>query len=121
LWYAEHVKVYNNSIWRGERNWSRGIRIGAGTSQTDIVNNLVYGEIRFDGGQAQLRRNLAGRLDDYFVDPASGNLALTQAATEAIDRGVSLPDVTEDIRRSPRAERPDIGAWEFDNKSKTDG
>jgi hypothetical protein len=120
LWYAENIKVYNNSIWRPERNWSRGIRIGSGTSHTDIVNNLVHGEIRFDGGQAQLRRNIAGRLDGYFVDPASGNLALTPAATEAIDRGVALPDVTEDIRRRPRSERPDIGAWEFDNESKTD-
>jgi len=119
LWYAENIKVYNNSIWRPERNWSRGIRIGTGTSRTDIVNNLVHGEIRFDGGQAQLRQNLTGRLDGYFADPASGNLAITKAATEAIDRGVSLPDVTEDIRRRPRFGRPDIGAWEFDNESKT--
>ena len=119
LWYAEHVKVYNNSIWRPERNFSRGIRVGTGTSQTDIVNNLVHGEIRLEGGQAQLRQNLAGRLDGYFVDPTTGNLALTRAATEAIDKGVSLPDVTEDIRRRPRSGRPDLGAWEFDNESKT--
>jgi len=120
LWYAEQIKVYNNSIWRPEENWSRGIRIGTGTSQTDIVNNLVHGEIRFDGGEAQLRQNLAGRLDGYFVDPTSGNLALTQAATEVIDQGVFLPDVTEDIRQRPRSGRPDLGAWEFDNESKTD-
>ncbi|UCG49512.1 MAG: hypothetical protein JSU94_06960, partial [Phycisphaerales bacterium] len=81
---------------------------------------LVHGEIRFDGGQAQLRRNLAGRLDGYFVDPTSGNLALTREATEAIDKGVSLPDVTEDIRRRPRSGRPDIGAWEFDKAGNAD-
>ena len=121
LWYAEHVKVYNNSIWRPKRNWSRGIRIGTGTSNTDIVNNLVHGEIRFDGGQAQLRQNLTDRLEDYFVNPSSGNLALTQAATKAIDQGVSLSDVTEDIRRRPRSGRPDLGAWEFQNEGKTDG
>ncbi|MHC4241818.1 MAG: hypothetical protein ACYSU4_05400, partial [Planctomycetota bacterium] len=115
-----HIKVYNNSIWRPTRNWSRGIRIGTGTSQTDIVNNLVHGEIRFDGGEAQLRQNLAGRLDGYFVDPTSGNLALTQSATEAIDQGISLSDITEDIRRRPRSGRPDLGAWEFGIKSKTD-
>ncbi len=121
LWYAEHIKVCNNSIWRPERNWSRGIRIGTGTSHTDIVNNLVHGEILLDGGEARLRQNLAGRLDGYFVDPTSGNLALTQTATEAIDHGVSLPDVTEDIRRRPRSERPDLGAWEFGNGSESDG
>ena len=120
LWYAEHIKVYNNSIWRPKQNWSRGIRIGNGTSNTNIVNNLVHGEIRFDGGEAQLRQNLARQLDGYFMDPTTGNLALTQAAIEAIDRGVILPDVTEDIRRRLRSGRPDLGAWEFDNKSKTD-
>jgi len=120
LWYAEHVKIFNNSMWRPERNWSRGIRIGTGTSHTNIVNNLVHGEIRFDGGKALLRQNLASRLDGYFVDPASGNLALTQAAAKAIDRGVYLLDVTEDIRRKSRSGPHDLGAWEFDNESKTD-
>ena len=114
LWYAEHIKVYNNSIWRPEQNFRRGIRIGAGTSQTEIVNNLVHGEIRFDGGEAQLRHNLAGRLDDYFVNPTSGNLALTQTAIKAINQGVFLPDVIQDIRRRPRPERPDLGAWEHE-------
>jgi CubicO group peptidase (beta-lactamase class C family) len=116
LWYAQRVKVCNNSIWRPQRNWARGIRIGTGTSDTDIVNNLVHGDIRLDGGQAQLRQNLAGRLDGYFVDATSGNLALTPAATGAIDQGVSLPEVTDDIRRRPRTGRPDLGAWEFDNE-----
>lgn len=121
LWYAENIKVYNNSIWRPEQNFSRGIRVGTGTSNTNIVNNLIHGEIRFDGGKAQLRQNLTGRINSYFVDPASGNLALTQAATKAIDKGVSLTDVTEDIRRLARPGYPDLGAWEFKkSKSKTD-
>ena len=37
LWYADRIKVYNNSIWRPERNWSRGIRVGTGTAHTEIV------------------------------------------------------------------------------------
>ena len=78
------------------------------------MNNLVHGEIRLDGGEAELRHNLAGRLDGYFVDPASGNLALTSAAKDAIDQGVPLPEVTDDIRHRPRARRPDLGAWESD-------
>jgi len=112
LWYAERIKVFNNSIWRPERNWSRGIRVGTGTLQTEIVNNLVHGEIRLDGGEAKVHQNLARRLDGYFVDPASGNLALTSAASGVIDQGVSLPGVTDDIRQRPRSERPDLGAWE---------
>jgi hypothetical protein len=121
LWHAEHIKVYNNSIWRPEQNWNRGIRIGTGTTDTDIVNNLVHGQIQLDGGQAQLRHNLTGRLDGYFEDPASGNLALTAKATQAIDQGVSLPDITEDIRGRPRSGRSDLGAWEFDNERKPEG
>jgi hypothetical protein len=114
LWHAERLKVFNNTIWRPERNWDRGIRIGTGTTKTDIVNNLVHGEILLDGGEAQLRNNLARRLDGYFVDPDSGNLALTPKASGAIDQGLALPEVIDDIRGRPRAGRIDLGAWEFD-------
>jgi hypothetical protein len=113
LWYADRIKVYNNSIWRPDRNWSRGIRIGAGTTRTEIVNNLVHGEIRFEGGEAQLRHNLAGRLEGYFVDPTAGDLTLTAKAKGAIDQGESLPDVTSDICGRPRRGPIDLGAWEF--------
>ncbi len=118
LWHSEGIKVCNNTIWRPERNWSRGIRIGRGTSHTDVVNNVVHGEIRLEGGEAQVRQNLAGRLDGYFVDVASGNLALTQAATGAIDKALSLPEVTDDIRGQRRPGRPDLGAWEFDARKR---
>jgi hypothetical protein len=116
LWFARGIKVYHNSIWRPERNWSRGIRVGTGTTQTDIANNLVHGEIRLEGGQAELRDNLAGRLDGYFVDASSGNLMLTSSATNAIDRGLTLTEVKEDIRLRPRTTRPDLGAWETEPK-----
>jgi hypothetical protein len=116
LWYADRIKVYHNTIWRPEHNWRRGIRIGTGAAHTDIVNNLVHGEIWLEGGEAQIRQNLTGRLDGYCVDPLSGNLALTPAAARAIDQGVPLPEVTEDIRRRPRLNRPDLGAWEFDGE-----
>jgi hypothetical protein len=114
LWYADGIKVQHNTIWRPERNWRRGIRIGTGTAHTEVVNNLVHGEILLEGGEAHLRTNLTGRLDNYCVDPASGNLALTTAATRAIDQGVPLAEVTEDIRGQSRAQRPDLGAWEFE-------
>lgn len=116
LWYAEKIKVYHNSIWRPERNRARGIRVGTGTSDADVANNLVHGEIRLEGGNAQLRNNLARRLDGYFVDPASGNLALTPAANEAIDRALSLPEVRDDIRQRTRTGTPDLGGWESDRE-----
>ena len=115
LWYAKGIKVYHNSIWRPERNWSRGIRVGTGTTETDIANNLVHGEIRLEGGEADLRNNFSGRLEGYFVDPSSGNLALTSAATKAINGGLPL-EVREDIRQRRRTTRPDLGAWETEPK-----
>jgi len=116
LWHADRIKVLHNTIWRPERNWARGIRVGKGTAHTDLANNLVHGEIRLEGGEAQLRNNLAGRLEGYFADAASGNLALTSAATKAIDQGASLPEVNEDIRHRARTGKPDLGAWEFERE-----
>jgi hypothetical protein len=113
LWYADGIKVFHNSIWRPERNWSRGIRIGTGTAHTDVVNNLVHGEIRREGGEARSHHNLAGRIEDYFVDGPSGDLALKAKATGAIDKGEPLPEISGDIQGRPRA-APDLGAWEFD-------
>lgn len=114
LWYGEEIKVYNNSIWRTEQGWKRGIRVGTGTAKTVIVNNVVHGEIAMDGGEAQMEHNLVGRLDGYFVDPVSGNLALTPQASGAFGKGVSLSEVAQDIGGRARGEHPDLGAWESD-------
>jgi hypothetical protein len=118
LWHAQGIKVFHNTIWRPEQNWNRGIRIGTGTAQTDVVNNLVHGEIRLEGGEARVEHNLAQRLNGYFVNPAAGNLMLTSMARRAIDQGASLPEVVDDIRRRPRTGRPDLGAWEYDGETR---
>jgi hypothetical protein len=113
LWQAQRIRILNNSIWRPERNWNRGIRVGEGTRDTEIVNNLVHGQIQFEGGHGQLIQNLTRRLDGYFENPEAGNLALTALADDAIDKGKPLPELTDDIRRQTRVGSPDIGAWEF--------
>jgi len=51
------------------------------------------------------------------VEPSSGNLALTASAAGAIHKGISLPEVTEDIRGRRRSEHPDLGAWELDRQA----
>ncbi len=112
LWHADGIRVIHNTIWRPETNWHRGIRVGTGTTRTEIVNNLVHGEIRLEGGTARLSHNLTGRLEGYFSDPTSGDLGLTGAATGAVDQGETGLGVTHDIRGQPRDARPDLGAWE---------
>ena len=119
LWYAQHVKVLHNSIWRPDQNWRRGIRVGTGTGHTDIVNNLIHGEMQFEGGQAAHHHNVSGRLEGYFTDWRTGDLSLTPAALKAIDRGVPLPEVPRDIRARPRDGRVDLGAWEFEQEGKS--
>lgn len=90
LWYADRIRVFSNTIWRPERNWNQGIRIGASTTQTEIAGNLVHGGIDSAGGDAQLHDNLTGHLDGYFVDPASGKLVLTSlGAMPALSRGTA--------------------------------
>ena len=61
-----------------------------------------------------LGNNLTGILDGYFVQPSSGNLALTARAIGAIDKAEILPEVPTDIRGRPRVGNADFGAWEFD-------
>jgi hypothetical protein len=115
LWYAQGIGVFNNTIWRPEQNWNRGIRIGTGTSNIEIANNLVHGGIQSEGGDAKIHHNLARALDGYFENPASGDLRLTSKATAAFKQGVPLVEVTEDIRRAPRTGSPDLGAWQIES------
>lgn len=117
LWYADGVKVLNNTIWRPEANWSRGIRVGTGTARALIANNLVHGEIRLEGGEAELSHNRTGRLEGFFVDPAAGNLIPTASADRVVDQGTPLEEVSEDIRGQPRQGRPDLGAWEVGSRN----
>jgi hypothetical protein len=112
LWHVDGIQIRHNSIWRPERNFGRGIRIGTGTTNTIVQNNLVHGGIQLEGGGAQTITNLAKRMDGYFVDPSAGNLALTKDATEAIDRGTTTP-CPYDIRDLRRTSQSDLGAWEF--------
>lgn len=111
LWHVERVKVLNNSIWRPDQNFGRGIRVGTGTADTEIVNNLVHGGIQVEGGRAQIHHNLAERLEGYFANPAAGDLSLTSQATKALGRGIPVAEAGADIRGRARPGAPDLGAW----------
>lgn len=113
LWHAEGVKILNNSVWRPEQNWARGIRVGTGAKEILIANNLIHGEIRMEGGDARLQNNLTGRIHQLWIAPATGNLALIPAtSTNILTQGTPFPEITEDIRQYRRSEKPHLGAWE---------
>jgi hypothetical protein len=112
LWYARNIRVLHNSICRPEQNWQRGIRVGTGSSDILIQNNLIHGNIRLDGGSAKETNNLVGQVDHCFADALHGDLSLNAAAVDALDKGTPHPEVTSDIRGQPRDATPDLGAWE---------
>lgn len=68
-----------------------------------------------DSAQAQLSSNLPSATLSMFVSPATGDLHLLASATNAIDKGLTLSSVTNDIDgdRRPRGASSDIGADEF--------
>ena len=114
LAWVDGVKIYNNTVWRQDLK-GRGIRCIEKIHNVEIANNLVRGAIALAEGE-KVRNNLAGPFDGWFVDPAAGNLHLTAQAIDAIDRGLVLPEIVDDIDGRPRGRSPDIGAWEFTGK-----
>jgi hypothetical protein len=68
-----------------------------------------------DSATATLASNLLSAVPGMFVNPAGADLHLRASATNAIDQGLTLSSVTNDIDgdRRPRGARSDIGADEF--------
>jgi len=68
-----------------------------------------------DSATATLASNLVSAVPGMFVNPAAADLHLQFTATNAIDKGLTLSSVTNDIDgdRRPRGARSDIGADEF--------
>jgi hypothetical protein len=113
LSWVEDVRIYNNSIYRNDAD-GRGIRAIQKIGVVEIANNLVRGQILIEeeGANPQIHHNVTGELDGYWTDPTSADLRLTEEATDALNGGVQLTDVTEDFAGTPRGARPDVGAWE---------
>lgn len=114
LWWVSGVRVHHNTVWREDPR-GRGIRGGSDRwriERVDVANNLVRGTVQLSGG-VNLRGNVTGDLDGWFVDPRAGDLRLTAAAAGAIGRAVPLPEVKDDFGGRPRDAAPDVGASEF--------
>jgi hypothetical protein len=112
--YTKDCRVLHNTIHDPASRMSRLIRTVFTNDGLVVANNLLSGPGMRNESDSKIEfiGNLIKDMTSAFVDPAGGNLHLTQAATEAIDKAVPLPDVTEDIDRQPRV-KPDIGADEL--------
>ncbi len=114
LWWAENIKVYNNTIWR-EDAAGPGLRGGMDNwkiNRIDVANNLVRGANMLTGGVTP-RNNLFGTLDGIKIDFRPGSRRLSGFVPSARSRGVPLEEVKDDFAGHARPQKPDIGACEF--------
>jgi hypothetical protein len=85
-------------------------------SEVLIANNLTDGEILSrDGATATLQANVTHATRSLFVNPDSGDFHLQGSAAAAIDRGISVPAVSDDWDGESRATSGavDVGADEY--------
>ncbi len=115
--YTKDCKVLNNTIHDPKSRLGRLIRTVFTNDGLIIANNLLSGPgIRHESGsKVTFLNNIIKDFTATFVGPDYGDLHLTDAAIEAIDKGTPLAEVKEDFDGEPRRARPDIGADEFIN------
>lgn len=113
--YTKDCKVFNNTIHDPDSRMGRLIRMVFTNDDLFIANNLLGGPRMSNESKSEItfNNNLIKDLTDSFADPAHGNLHLTSGAIDAIDKGIALPEVVEDIDGEQRDTKIDIGADEF--------
>jgi hypothetical protein len=112
---SPNTQVLNNTIFLSGTYSSPIEYRFAGTSGAVIANNITDGIISArDGATGTVQNNLIGARADLFVNAAQGDLHLAATATSAIDRGATVPTVTEDWdgEQRPGGAAYDIGADE---------
>jgi|GEM_PF-623800 len=113
LEYAPDIKVYNNTVITD--NYPRSIEYRfPGTSNVQIINNLVSGEIsdRSSGATGTLTTNYQVSNSNIFVDAANYDYHLAGTPSGIVDAGTALSEVTADIDCDNRNGGIDIGADE---------
>lgn len=113
--YTSDCKVLNNTIHDPLSRMGRLIRTVFTNDGLLIANNLMSGPKMSHESESNVTflNNLIKDFTPAFADPGRGDLHLTSASVGAVNRGVSLAEVAEDIDRQRRADKPDIGADEL--------
>jgi parallel beta-helix repeat protein len=110
---SSSVQIHNNTVYNSSQI---GIFIYNSVPNTSVRNNISYrnGTDYLDTGTGTtLTNNLFG-VNPTFVNPGVGNFQL-QAGSPAIDAGMTISTVPNDIIGMPRPQGRayDIGAYEF--------
>ena len=111
---ASGVIVAHNTVWA--TSYPNAIEYRFPESRDNlIVNNLAHGAVQGrDGAQAIVAHNVEYAAAEWFAAPEQGDLRLTAAPVDVVDRGRALPMISQDLRCQPRSfgGAPDIGADE---------
>jgi len=109
---AHGTRVLHNTVIHPDTAFASISHRFANTLVT-LENNLVRSIRARDGSTASGDSNLEDASDALFVDVAEHDLHLLSSASDAIDQGITLPDVTDDIDGDERTDgAPDLGADE---------
>jgi hypothetical protein len=113
---SANTQVLNNTVFLSHTYGSPIEYRYAGAHNVIVVNNLFDGVVwARDGATGVEDHNLAGATADLFAGALAGDLHLSPTAASAIDRGLTVPNVLEDLDGKPRPNGNafDIGADEY--------
>ncbi len=116
LEYAPNIKVYNNTVITD--NYPRSIEYRfSGTTNVQILNNLVSGQIsdRGEGANGYVDYNYTASNLNIFTDAANHDYHLVGTPSGIVNAGTALSEVTTDIDCDNRTSGIDIGADEVSN------
>ena len=105
---TRNIVIKNNMILE-----QRGQTIEIDSSSADADYNLFYNSDGSDPLGAPYTHDI-WKINPLFINPVNGDFRL-QAASPAIDAGVSLKNVTQDLNGIPRPQGAgfDIGPFEY--------
>jgi len=109
------TKVLHNTIVSTAKPNISSVEWRFSNTNVEIANNAVsYNMMARDGGKAELSGNIENAALSLFLNPAGGDLHLSESAGNAIDKGAALSSglCDEDIDGEARDATPDIGADE---------
>lgn len=109
------VLIEHNTVFLDQHQpWAVSVRFPISTAL--VRNNLCNRPIvERDGARARLEGNIVEAEAGWFVDPGRSNLRLRRGDVPAVDAGVSVDDLKQDLDLHPRSQgrAPDAGAFEF--------
>lgn len=111
---SPNTQVYNNTIVMDNAfPWAIEYRFTM-TSNVLIVNNLTNKPILSrDGASGTVAANVVNAANNWFVNPASGNLHLASAIPSLISKGQPVSGLVDDFDSQSRSGGIDIGADQF--------